>query len=57
MENLKCICGKELSYEEVDFCKICDKPVCEECEAKYNQFTQIDYGCHQDCADSWIDQE
>jgi len=25
------------------------------CQAEYNQFTQIDYGCHQDCANSWRD--
>jgi len=54
---MNCTCGKELSVDEADICKICNEPVCEECQAKYNQFSQIDYGCHQDCVDSWSNQD
>jgi hypothetical protein len=44
-------CDTELPEDEEANCKCCGEPVCEDCQAAYNQFTQIDYSCHQSCAD------
>lgn len=41
-----CACGKHAT----GVCRICGEPVCEYCQAKYNQFTQIDYNCCESCA-------
>jgi hypothetical protein len=42
------ICGQPAEYE----CKICGEFHCEKCQAKYDQFTQIDFDCCSQCADS-----
>lgn len=32
-------------------CDKCDEYICDDCQAKYNQFTQIDYDCCIKCGD------
>jgi len=43
LENaaMVCNCG-ELATR---ICERCGEPFCEDCQAEYNQFTQIDYDC------------
>jgi hypothetical protein len=42
MKEHEChICGRETDL----ICEKCDRPYCEDCGAKYDQFTQIDYDC------------
>jgi hypothetical protein len=44
------ICGKPTTkYYE---CVICSEFYCDDCAARYNQFTQIDYNCCSSCAES-----
>lgn len=44
------ICGKPTTkYYE---CVICSGFYCDDCAARYNQFTQIDYNCCSSCAES-----
>lgn len=40
-------CGKDSEYE----CERCNEPMCSNCHAPYNQFSQIDYNCCVDCYD------
>jgi len=42
------ICGN--TNGEIHLCEICDETFCESCSATYNQFSQIDYNCCEDCA-------
>lgn len=42
------ICGQPTEF----ICKVCERPYCENHQANFNQFTQIDYNCCSDCADS-----
>src|SRR5690554_1228495 len=35
---------------EVYNCERCDELICNDCQATYNQFSQIDYNCCKDCA-------
>lgn len=42
------ICGQATEF----ICKICERPYCENHQASFNQFTQFDYNCCSDCADS-----
>lgn len=46
--NICHICGQPAEFE----CKVCGEFHCDKCQASYNQFTQIDYDCCSDCADS-----
>jgi hypothetical protein len=43
-----CICGN--AEKELVECEICGQLYCEDCEAEYNQFSQIDYNCCERCA-------
>lgn len=43
------ICSTE--QEDLLECERCDKQYCDDCGARYNQFTQIDYDCCKDCGD------
>lgn len=45
-------CDKEISIEEAYPCEKCEKIISHCCQAGYNQFSQIDYNCCQDCAES-----
>ena len=42
-------CEEEFNEEDVGKCVVCDEPVCDECQADYNQFSQIDYDLHIMC--------
>lgn len=45
----KCsICGN--SEKELFECERCGELYCEDCKATYNQFSQIDYNCCENCA-------
>lgn len=41
-------CGKQV--KEVFECERCLLLICEDCQADFNQFSQIDYNCCKDCA-------
>jgi len=36
---------------ETYMCERCERSICENCQARYDKFTQIDYNCCQTCAD------
>lgn len=44
-------CAKESI--ELNNCSKCDLKICYDCQAPYNQFTQIDYDCCLDCSDGY----
>lgn len=51
MEAIICEkCQKEVS--ETFMCEQCEAMICDACQATYNQFSQIDFNCCQQCADS-----
>lgn len=43
-------CEKEAT--EVYECERCEQMICDNCQAEYNAFTQIDYNCCKSCANS-----
>lgn len=44
--HLPChICGGKSNFT----CERCDEYMCENCQAPYNQFSQIDYNCCDSC--------
>ena len=47
------ICGEEAEI----ICTRCEQQFCDKCSAVYDQFTQIDYDCCINCAESmkWRD--
>lgn len=47
------VCGQPTEL----ICEVCEKPYCEKHSAKYDQFTQIDFDCCSECAESnkWIE--
>lgn len=48
----KSVCDRcEKDADEVHACERCDRLICEECQAPYNQFTQIDFTCCKGCGD------
>lgn len=48
-DYLQCaVCGNDTEYT----CRDCGVPICEDHQAVYNQFTQIDYDCCVDCAEN-----
>lgn len=50
----KCyICDSECE----GFCRICGKPVCENCVAPYNQFTEIDFDLCINCFSIFEDEK
>lgn len=54
MKEHEChICGRETDL----ICEKCDRPYCEDCRAKYDQFTQIDYDCCFMCVSYMKSQE
>lgn len=47
----KCeVCGKE--SDDLYECEKCLKMICHDCQAAYNQFTQIDFNCCKLCAET-----
>jgi hypothetical protein len=44
----RCCTNKETD-EEMHLCKRCEQEYCVDCQAGFNQFSQIDYNCCQDC--------
>lgn len=40
-------CQKEC--DEVFECEICETMICADCQAVYNQFSQIDFNCCKSC--------
>jgi hypothetical protein len=47
------LCGKCGKQDELYRCEGgCNTEICSDCQATYDQFSQIDYSCCQDCADS-----
>ena len=44
----RCCTKKEIDAE-MRICEICENQFCEDCQASFNQFSQIDYDCCQDC--------
>ncbi len=50
-EPTKPFCERcEKDCHEVFECEICSQMICDDCQATYNQFTQIDYNCCKTCA-------
>lgn len=47
----KPICERcENDVKEVFECEICEQMICDDCQAEFNQFTQIDCNCCKSCA-------
>jgi len=44
------ICSKKT--DEIRICERCEIDFCEDCHAEYNQFSQIDYDCCKECAET-----
>jgi len=42
-------CGKNEAQTEIFECEICGELMCSDCQAPYNQFSQIDYNCCTTC--------
>jgi protein-arginine kinase activator protein McsA len=42
------VCGGKDDY--LYECDRCERVMCHDCQTPYNQFTQIDYNCCNDCA-------
>ena len=40
------VCNEQTDF----FCEKCEKPICEKHQAEYNQFSQIDFNCCEECA-------
>lgn len=52
MDNEKLVCERcENDAVELFACEMCDQMICDNCQASYNPFTQIDYNCCKSCAD------
>jgi hypothetical protein len=45
------ICGEMADR----ICEKCEEPICGDCQAEYNQFSQIDYDCCERCANTQPD--
>lgn len=42
-------CGKNEAETEIFECERCGEQMCSDCQAPFNQFSQIDYNCCTDC--------
>lgn len=42
-------CGKTIGQTEIFQCEICENDMCSDCQAPYNQFSQIDFNCCTYC--------
>jgi hypothetical protein len=49
LKECRCCTNKETD-EEMRICVRCEQEYCSYCQAEFNQFSQIDYDCCQDCA-------
>lgn len=42
-------CNKTSAQDEIFQCERCERDMCSDCQAPYNQFSQIDFNCCIDC--------
>lgn len=50
--DTKIMCEQCLKItDEINSCERCEIEICHNCQASYNQFTQIDYTCCKSCSD------
>lgn len=48
IEKCHC-CNKTSAQDEIFKCERCERDMCSDCQAPYNQFSQIDFNCCIDC--------